>query len=177
MNYHQLEVQVLLPETNLSLFKCTEDDLNDFLLDESNDYQEELLAVTYIIINKDNDDIVAFYSLLNDVVRLNETEKSVRNRINRKIPFSKQRNHYPAVKVGRLAVNEHYTGMGIGRLILDSVKYIFTHGNRTGCRFVTVDALTTATGFYEHNKFRFFTDKDKDDYTRLMYFDLKDFRE
>ena len=100
MNYHQLEVQVLLPETNLSLFKCTEDDLNDFLLDESNDYQEELLAVTYIIINKDNDDIVAFYSLLNDVVRLNETEKSVRNRINRKIPFSKQRNHYPTLTAG-----------------------------------------------------------------------------
>jgi hypothetical protein len=52
---------------------------------------------------------------------------------------------------------------------------VFTHGNRTGCRFVTVDALTTATGFYERNKFRFFTDKDKDDDTRLMYFDLKDF--
>ena len=37
------------------------------------------------------------------------------------------------------------------------------------------DALTTATGFYECNKFRFFTEKDKDDDTRLMYFDLKDF--
>ena len=58
---------------------------------------------------------------------------------------------------------------------LDSVKYLFTHGNRTGCRFLTVDALATATGFYEHNKFRFFTEKDKDDDTRLMYFDLKDF--
>ena len=102
-------------------------------------------------------------------------QNSVRNRINRKIPFSKQRNHYPAVKVGRLAVNEEYAGQGIGRLILDSVKYVFTHGNRTGCRFVTVDALTTATGFYGRNKFRFFTEKDKDDDTRLMYFDLKDF--
>ena len=30
------------------------------------------------------------------------------------------------------------------------------------------DALTTATGFYERNKFRFFTEKDKDDDTRLI---------
>ena len=34
---------------------------------------------------------------------------------------------------------------------------------------------TDLTMFYEHNKFRFFTEKDKDDDTRLMYFDLKDF--
>lgn len=175
MNLSNISIRVLTPETDLTAFKCAEGDLNEFLLDESKDYQTEYLAVTYLLVNSENSDIIAFYSLLNDVVRLNETEKSVRNRINRKIPFSKQRNHYPAVKVGRLAVNEEYAGQGIGRLILDSVKYVFTHGNRTGCRFVTVDALTTATGFYERNKFRFFTEKDKDDDTRLMYFDLKDF--
>ena len=175
MNHSDISIKVLTPETDLTMFKCAESDLNEFLLDESKDYQTEYLAVTYLLINSTNGDIVAYYSLLNDVVRLNETEKSVRNRINRKIPFSKQRNHYPAVKVGRLAVSEAYEGQGIGRLILDSVKYLFTHGNRTGCRFVTVDALATVTGFYEHNKFRFFTDKDKDDDTRLMYFDLKDF--
>ena len=171
MSLPDISIRVLTPETDLTAFKCAEGDLNEFLLDESKDY----LAVTYLLVNSENGDIIAYYSLLNDVVRLNETEKSVRNRINRKIPFSKQRNHYPAVKVGRLAVSESYAGNGIGRLILDSVKYVFTHGNRTGCRFVTVDALTSATGFYERNKFRFFTEKDKDDDTRLMYFDLKDF--
>lgn len=172
MNLSSVSIQVLTPDTDLTAFKCAESDLNDFLFEESKDYQTEYLAVTYLLVNSENGDIVAYYSLLNDVVRLNETEKSIRNR---KIPFSKQRNHYPAVKVGRLAVNEKYSGQGIGRLILDSVKYVFTHGNRTGCRFVTVDALNTATGFYERNKFRFFTEKDKDDDTRLMYFDLKDF--
>ena len=175
MSLPDISIRVLTPETDLTAFKCAEGDLNEFLLDESKDYQTEYLAVTYLLVNSENGDIIAYYSLLNDVVRLNETEKSVRNRINRKIPFSKQRNHYPAVKVGRLAVSESYAGNGIGRLILDSVKYVFTHGNRTGCRFVTVDALTSATGFYGRNKFRFFTEKDKDDDTRLMYFDLKDF--
>lgn len=171
-----LDLLDLTPEDDLTTFKCAEGDLNDFLIEESKDYQTELLAKTYLPRNTANGDIVAYYSLLNDVIRLNETEKCVRNRINRKIPFSKQRNHYPAVKIGRLAVNEAYGGQGVGRLILDSIKFVFTHGNRTGCRFVTVDALTVATGFYEHNSFRFFTDKDKDDDTRLMYFDLKDFK-
>lgn len=176
MNKDNFNLLDLVPETDLSAFKCAESDLNDFLVDEAKDYQTELLAKTYLLRNTLNGDIVAYYSLLNDVIRLNETEKSVRNRINRKIPFSKHRNQYPAVKIGRLAVNEEYAGQGIGRLVLDSIKFIFTHGNRTGCRFLTVDALTSATGFYEHNSFRFFTEKDKDDDTRLMYFDLKDFQ-
>ena len=122
MSLPDISIRVLTPETDLTAFKCAEGDLNEFLLDESKDYQTEYLAVTYLLVNSENGDIIAYYSLLNDVVRLNETEKSVRNRINRKIPFSKQRNHYPAVKVGRLAVSESYAGNGIGRLILDSVK-------------------------------------------------------
>ena len=165
----------LTPAHNLGVFDCAVDDLNEFLKEESNDYQEELLAKTYLLTNSENGDVVAFYSLLNDVIRLENTEKSIRNRINRKIPFSKHRNHYPAVKVGRLAVDKNYARHGIGRLILDSVKYIFTHGNRTGCRFLTVDALAEATSFYERNGFRFFTQQDRDQDTLLMYFDLKDF--
>lgn len=166
----------LFPETILESFKCTEDDLNDFLINDSKAYQEELLSKTYLVVNKVTEDIAAYFSLLNDVIKLDETEKRTRNRINRRIPYSKHRSHYPAVKLGRLAVDERYAGQGIGKYVLDNLKYIFTHDNRTGCRFLTVDALSSATGFYEHNDFHFFTEADKDDYTRLMYFDLKAFQ-
>ena len=88
MNLSNVSIRVLTPETDLTAFKCAEGDLNEFLLDESKDYQTEFLAVTYLLVNSENGDIIAYYSLLNDVVRLSETEKSVRNRINRKIPFS-----------------------------------------------------------------------------------------
>ena len=175
MNRDEFDILDLTPDTELCAFKCADDDLNDFLLDESKDYQKEFLAKTYLVKHRDSGDISAYFSLLNDVIRLDETEKSVRNRINRKIPYSKQRNHYPAVKLGRLAVCETYAGIGVGAYVLDNLKFIFTHGNRTGCRFLTVDAYAAATGFYERNGFRFFTDADKDDDTRLMYFDLKDF--
>lgn len=174
MNKEDYDIVDLLPETLLESFKCTEDDLNDFLINDSKNYQKELLSRTYLVVYKPTRDIAAYFSLLNDVIKLDETEKRTRNRINRHIPYCKHRSHYPAVKLGRLAVDERYAGQGIGRYILNNLKYIFTHGNRTGCRFLTVDALSSATRFYEHNGFHFFTEADKDDYTRLMYFDLKD---
>ena len=169
-------IQDLTPETNLEAFKCADGDLNDFLIDEAKDYETELLAKTYLVVNEENGDLIAYFSLLNDTVRLEDTEKSTANRINRKIPNSKRRRHYPALKIGRLAVDTRYARMGFGEEILRTIRTMFRHDNRTGCRFLTVDALASATGFYEaKGSFRFFTEKDKDDDTRLMYFDLKDF--
>lgn len=175
MSFDDYSIRDLLPEVILDSFTCTESDQNDFLINDANGCQQELLAKTYLFYNE-KQEIVAYFSLLNDVIRLNETEKRTRNLINRKIPYNKQRSHYPAVKIGRLAVGKDYSHNGIGTFIVDNIKYIFTHGNRTGCRFLTVDALSSATAFYEHNGFRFFTDKDENDYTRLMYFDLKSFQ-
>lgn len=176
MNKEDYDIVDLFPETSLESFKCIEDDLNDFLINDSKDYQKELLSKTYLVIDKTSGNIAAYFSLLNDVIKLDEAERRIRNRINRQIPYNKHRAHYPAVKLGRLAVDKEYANQGIGRYVLDNLKYVFTHGNRTGCRFLTVDALSSATGFYEHNGFNFFTETDKDDYTRLMYFDLKSFQ-
>lgn len=163
-------------DTELKSFKSIDDDLNDFLLSDAKNYAEELLAVTYLMIDAETDDIIAYYSLLNDQIRFTEENKSVRNRINRQIPFSKQRTHYPAVKIGRLAVAEAYAHQGVGQAILESIKYKFSHGNRTGCRFITLDAYAHAVEFYEKCGFRLFTEKDAGEETRLMYFDLKTFK-
>ena len=169
-------IQDLTPESNLEAFKCAEGDLNDFLVDEAKVYQSELLAKTYLVTNEENGDLMAYFSLLNDTVRLEETDKTTANRINRKIPNSKRRKHYPALKIGRLAVDTRYAGMGMSEEILRTIRTMFRFGNRTGCRFLTVDALASATGFYQaKGNFRFFTEQDKDDDTRLMYFNLKDF--
>ena len=171
-----LSFQDLKPESDLKSFKCTNNDLNDFLLNEALDYQKELLAKTYLVVNEDNGDVIAYFSLLNDTIRLEETSKATANRINRKIPNSKRRKHYPALKIGRLAVDSRYAGKGLGEQILKSICLMFRHNNRTGCRFLTVDALASASGFYENKgNFRFFSDEDEEDITRLMYFDLKDF--
>ena len=174
IDYSKLQFQRLEGSSPLNTFMCSESDLNDFLTEEAMYYQEELLSVTYLVYY--DGQLAAYFSLLNDLIRLEETEKSVRNRINRKIPFSKQRNHYAAVKLGRLAVDCRFAHQGIGETILKVIPTMFLPRNKTGCRFLTVDALSSATGFYESKGgFRFFTEQDANDDTRLMYFDLKDF--
>jgi hypothetical protein len=59
----------------------------------------------------------------------------------------------------------------------DFIKRTYATGNRAGCRFITVDAYANATKFYQKNGFDFFTMTDVLDSTRLMYFDLKPFRD
>ena len=85
---------------------------------------------------------------------------------------------YPAVKIGRLAVSENYAHQGVGEQILQYVKALFAFGNRSGCRFLTVDAYADAVSFYEDKGgFKFFTETDINDDTRLLYFDLKPFKD
>ena len=60
MNPFNISIRVLTSETDLTAFKCAEGDLNEFLLDESKDYQTEFLAVTYLLVNSEN----GHYSLL-----------------------------------------------------------------------------------------------------------------
>lgn len=77
--------------------------------------------------------------------------------------------------------------MHIGSDVLELIKYwFFDSNNKTGCRFVIVDAYNApgTKAFYERNGFKtvFSTDEqektyrhlDKDTFlgTRLMYFDL-----
>ena len=69
-------------------------------------------------------------------------------KINRRISNNKRRKTDPSVKIGHLAVSKDYDNKGVGRAILDFIKHAFTNGNRTGCRFITVDAYAKATGFY-----------------------------
>ena len=65
--------------------------------------------------------------------------------------------------------------MGWGTKILNFIKYWFTHENKTGCRYITVDALVSKMSFYEKNGFKVLVKPDVDDETVLMYYDLKKF--
>jgi hypothetical protein len=81
---------------------------------------------------------------------------------------------YPAVKLCRLGVDVGVKGQNIGTTILNIIKSMFVIENKTGCRFLTVDAYLNAVPFYEKNGFRFMNAEDNDPHTRLMYYDLMD---
>ena len=152
-------------------FDCGESDLNDFLLADAKEYASKLLAVTYLI--ESDGGIAAFFSLSNDRISLAESDKATWRRIKDAFPHRKHRSDYPAVKIGRLGVDYRYKEQGLGNSILDFVKKSFVTNNRTGCCFITVDALPSAVGFYEHNGFHLLRKSDRENAETIpMYFNL-----
>ena len=125
---------------------------------------------------------VAFISFLNDSIRLEEETDSKKKKktnffryLRRHIPLPKRNySSYPAVKIGRLGVETPYQGNSIGTLVLNMSKKLFLTQNRTGCRFVTVDAYNTprVIEFYRDNGFDFLSDEDEKRDSRTMFFDL-----
>jgi hypothetical protein len=93
-------------------FECTDRDLNDFLFDDALDYHSQLMGVTYLWVDETKNTVVAYYTLSNDKITKDEDERPIWNRISRPLPNRKRRKDYPAVKVGRLAVNSHYFEAG-----------------------------------------------------------------
>ena len=134
-------------------FDCGNADLNDFLLNDAKHYASHLLAVTYLL--EDDSELLAFFSVSNDRISINESDKATWRKIKKEFPHSKHRSDYPAVKIGRLGVSATHQNKHLGRLIINFVKDTFITNNRTGCAFVTVDALKEAVPFYQKNGFKF----------------------
>jgi len=67
-----------------------------------------------------------------------------------------------------------YAEIKTGTLLLNFIKSYFVVDNKTGCRFLTVDAYADAVPFYLKNGFVPLNEDDKEDDARLLYFDLND---
>lgn len=154
-------------------FDCGDKDLNEFLVEDALLHQDHLLAVTYLL--RHNDCIVAYFSVLNDRIAVEQFPSSSQFRkLQRLLPYRKRRyKSYPAVKLGRFAVGTAFAKQGIGAQLLDYVKILFVSANKTGCRFITADAYKAAIPFYERNGFISLEKATEGSLTELMYFDLK----
>ena len=127
-----------------------------------------LLAETYIFL-LENEFPAGLVSVINDKIILSSETK-----LNCFPPEKAKFKYYPAVKIARLGICKNHQGRGIGTKLLNMCKKMFVCDNRTGCRFMTVDAYNEdkVKGFYEKNGFTFLTDKDQRKQTRVMYCDL-----
>ncbi len=172
-------------------FTCCDRDLDEFFSNDAFLYDTELLGKTYAWIDaSDPRHIIGLVTLANDSVKAQFIAHSARNRLQRSITNAKRGINYPAVLIGRLGVSAHYRGKGlnIGSQILDFIKGWFrTSDNKTGCRFIVVDAYNNegTVRFYEKNGFRLLYKTEAEERTflgltddepletRFMFFDLK----
>lgn len=162
----------LTEDYSIKAFDCDDADLNDFLFNDAKDYLKGLLAVTHLIEDVENNNTIAFFSMFNDKISLKDTNNNFWNKLRKEIPSRKKLPSYPAVKLGRLGVSNDYKGQRFGKMILDFLKIHFVTNNRTGCRFLTVDAYKKSLGFYEKQGFLYLTKEDIDEDTRQMHYDL-----
>jgi hypothetical protein len=86
-------------------YLCSKDnEIDKFFHTEFKDYDYQLLGKSYCFVSKHEPKIAAAFTVANSSVRVDNMPKSKRNKLNRKIPFAKQRSQYPAVLVAQLAV-------------------------------------------------------------------------
>jgi GNAT superfamily N-acetyltransferase len=128
------------------------------------------------------DKTIGYFSLQNDILRIDphidkDFAKEIFDIIAAKdysfLLEMKDRSAFPAVKLGRLAVDVEFQRNRYGTKILNYI-YMNCLDNKTGCQFITVDALNNkdTLRFYGKNGFSFVTLADYNKQSRQMYKNL-----
>ena len=174
-------------------FDCANQDLNDFFAYDALNYSSELLGKSYCFTLDESPEIlVCAFTISNDSIKTINLPNARKKKVTKDIPRHKHMRSYPAVLIGRLGVHKDFRKIQdedqrIGDQLMDFIKSWFVDGgNKTGCRFIVVDAYNTfqPTRYYESNGFTFLfsTEDQEKEYTglpldqnlqtRLLYFDL-----
>lgn len=160
---NNLVIQKLNSKHNISNFDCGDSELNGFLLENSMVEMKTKMNVTYVAIY--NSSVIAYFTLSSDSIKINSDDKQY---------FEEKGIRYvnfPALKIGRLAVDKNHHQKGVGtEIILRIVGFIINLSERIGSRFITVDAYVNSHDFYRKNNFVEFT-KNKNSRYVALYFD------
>ena len=171
-------------------FSCKNNDLDEFFNVDSFHYSRQLLGKTYCFRLAANvRKIVCAFTISNDSIRVDDLPNSRGKKIKSVVPREKSMRRFPGVLIGRLGVSQEFQGKGIGTELMDFIKSWFVVSNKTGCRFLIVDAYNdrNTLNYYESNGFKYLFSTENQEYlsifreeetqgeslkTRLMYFDL-----
>ncbi len=160
-----IKFSVLCEDHNCCDFDCGIVDLNEFLVEDALPNQYINMSVTKIA--HIDTKIIGYYSVLTDTLKKQNIQPG--DHIS-EAAYSQ----YPAIKIGRLAVQKDMQQLGYGRYILrHAIAYSTLLSEFVGCRFITVDSKNTeqALKFYTKNGFKE-AKKGEKRYFTPMYLDL-----
>ena len=167
----EIKIEIINSKHKVNPFQSYEKELVDFLEEDALENQKQRLSITFLWFYQNQ--LVSYITLLNDKVNLEGDLKEF---------FKEKGIHYkslPALKIGRICVDDRFLRRGLGRLMLLSVIQIANEINRTkaGCRFIILDAKRNpnpkldSIHFYKKQGFK--TLKERVKGTTPMYVDLK----
>jgi GNAT superfamily N-acetyltransferase len=149
--------------------------LKSFLQNQALDFQSSLIAQTYVVIAKNNNQndvkkVVGYITLTCSEIDLQDYYE---------IADCPQANKYevlPAVKIARLAVDKNYRNYGIGKMLMQFVVSLCLEVivEQVGCRFLITDAKEDAISFYQRCGFTLLdSEENKASEHPIMFVDLK----
>src|SRR3989338_7561 len=167
----EIKIEIINSKHKVNSFQSYEKELVDFLEEDALENQKQRLSITFLWFYQNQ--LVSYITLLNDKVNLEGDLKEF---------FKEKGIHYkslPALKIGRICVDDRFLRRGLGRLMLLSAIQIANEINRNkaGCRFITLDAKRNpnpkldSIHFYKKQGFK--TLKERVKGTTPMYVDLK----
>lgn len=173
----------------LSDFRCVrEPDIEKFFQDECVLNDSQLLSSTYCFYLPEAMKAVAGFCILCSDISTSAIPKKMRNKLNRKIPYVKQRDQYPAILIGQLAVFDPFTAYHLGNELMENIKaWLAGLVRNIAARYIIVDAVNDVhvLDYYLRNKFSFVFQNELDERealeldeteplkTRFMLCDLK----
>lgn len=170
-----LDYCILNDSFNINDFSCGDKKghikLNNFLKEESLQNQKEYIGDTIICFNTENpNQILGFMTLLADRILMEKPR--LRERFFANVIMSSKYKSYPAIKIGRMAVQEELQRTGIGTYLFQLAVAIAAQLNEkigVDVRFLTVDAKDIARIFYlEGLKFKDLDEKNPN----FLYYDI-----
>lgn len=168
-----IRIEKLSPahKEKINCFKSYEKELIDFLIEDALDNQEKKISTTYLWFLKNTNELIGYITLLTDKISLSPTLKE---------EFKKKGVYYkslPALKIGRLCVDDNFLRKGIGELMIQFAIYqVQKISERCGCRFITLDAKRnldkSKDSLHFYNRMGFDILREREKGTTAMYKDV-----
>jgi len=168
-----LDYLILNESTNVNDFCCGASEahikLNKFLKERAIDHQKEQIGTTTIVFEQSsNNKTIGYITLLADSVKV---EKKQRTSFFENALLTNKYNAYPALQIGRLAVDQGYQKKGVGNYLFQLAVAIAFHTNNKlgiGIRFLVVHSKDMAREWYlKKLNFRVYNES-----KNILYYDL-----
>jgi len=138
------KIKILKAEHLKSQFNCGVPELNNYLQKFAHQDMKRKVAVTYVLLDDPNPEILGYYTLSGNCIQLEFLPEHLRKKFP-KYPA------LPAILLGRLAMSTLHQGKGLGEIaLLDALQRSFEHSKKIGTMAVIVEAKSPqAVKFYE----------------------------
>lgn len=158
-----------------------ETELMDFLVEDALNQQSRKISVTYLWFLRKTNELIAYVTLSPDCVKLKNIDPQLCQKFRDKGINYKS---LPALKIGRLCVDDRFQKQGLGTLIIhfsiDTAKKL---SQQVGCRFIYLDAKRNpdtskdVIHFYIKMGFEIYKERSKSSRETPLYMDLWPFLE